>query len=468
MNNKKSKIRSRILEVISIMLLSTLTLIWGIFNIAVRQYIQSSAVSQIDSAYNNMRVAMEQMEQMEQIEQYRPVPQLRGGDSNYVVRGNLFRIEANMFFVDEGYNLLGEQILTDETPSILYVIRDRNLDLGNLRNVRIVAGEGVYYVSAFRAPDPRMDDNAYLVIYADVTGLSNFAVSINTFLVVLVCVMFIAAVFVTFFLSNSITLPIQKLCTLAANIGRGDFTPTEYDFMDIEFADLNSALNKSAKQLDLYDSEQKAFFQNVSHELRTPLMSIQCYAEGISFGLMEPKEASETILLETARLNEMVKDLLYISKIDNITHTYTSVKIDLIETVRECAGRQQAVADKKQVCVSFDFDAQPVICNCVGELISRAVENLISNAIRYASSEIVLSCRNKAGQAVICVADDGPGIEAETMPHIFERFYKGTDGNHGIGLSIVKSIVEQHCGNVKAENMENGGAKFTIALPIEK
>ena len=400
------------------------------------------------------------------MEPFMPMPP-RGRDTNYVVRGNLFRIEANMFFLDDKYNLLGEQIPSNQTQEIARAVKERNLDLSGLRNERIASDDGVYFISAFYALNPRIIETAYLVIYADVTGLSYFASTINTFLIVLVCIMFVAAAFFAFFLSNSITRPIRELCTLAANIGRGDFTPNDYGFKDIEFVELNAALNKSAKQLGIYDSEQKAFFQNASHELRTPLMSIQCYAEGISCGLMKPEEASNTILQETARLNEMVKDLLYISKIDNITAAYTTTKTDLITVIRGCAARQQAVADKEQIRFSFDLDKQPVYCECVGELISRAVENLITNAIRYASSEIVISCHKEAGLITICVADDGHGIDSETMPHIFERFYKGKDGNHGIGLSIVKSITEQHGGSIEAEN-NNGGAMFTITLPSKK
>jgi signal transduction histidine kinase len=337
-----------------------------------------------------------------------------------------------------------------------------------MKNKIIDSASGTYYVSSYHLPVIHTDENAYCVIYADITSLSNFARTINMFLIILVCAMFIAAVFVAFFLSNSITNPIKKLCLLAMNIGRGDFAPKDHKFKDREFEDLNFALNKSAKQLRIYDTEQKAFFQNVSHELRTPLMSIQCYAEGISCGLMEPKKASETILQETIRLNEMVKDLLYISKIDNITSTYTVEAIDLTETIRECARRQQAVADRKNLRFLFDFDEPAVYFDCAGELVSRAIENLISNAIRYARSKITVSCRKTTGKIEICVTDDGDGIGTEIMPHIFERFYKGEDGNHGIGLSIVKSIAEQHGGAVNAENIKDGGAAFTITVPVRR
>jgi len=181
---------------------------------------------------------------------------------------------------------------------------------------------------------------------------------------------------------------------------------------------------------------------------------------------MDPKTASETILQETDKLADLVTDLLYISKIDNITTAYTTAETDLLALIRDSAQRQEAVAAKRQIRFAFDFDEPPISYTCIGEFLSRAMDNLISNAIRYASSTITLSCHRHPDRIEIRVADDGRGIAPDLMPHIFERFCKGPDGNHGIGLSIVKTIVEQQGGHVTAENGGQGGAVFTLTLPI--
>jgi len=285
-------------------------------------------------------------------------------------------------------------------------------------------------------------------------------------LFVLVGIMFMVAVFVSYFLSNSITRPIEKLGKFALSIGNGSFDTNDFKFQDIELENLNAALNKSVKQLGVYDSAQKDFFQNASHELRTPLMSIKCYAEGIVYGLMEPKQASETILAETDKLSELVTDLLYIAKIDNITSVYATENVDLVAVIKACAARQQAVASNRQVSFVFHFSDGSIHYQCIVELISRAIDNLISNAIRYAASQVTLSCRTEGRNIQIIVSDDGNGIETNALPHVFERFYKGKGGNTGIGLAIVKSITDQHKGHVKAENLGDGGAAFTLTLPI--
>ena len=300
-------------------------------------------------------------------------------------------------------------------------------------------------------------------------------------LLVLIGITFAVAVVATYVLANSITKPIEMLEKFALDIGRGKFDPNNFEFQDIELDNLNAALNKSVTQLGAYDNEQKIFFQNVSHELRTPLMSIKCYAEGVVYGIMEPKQAGETILEETDKLAELVTDLLYIAKIDNITTVYKSEIVDIGEIVRQCIARQEAIAAKKGIEFELggvgtqgkpSFDGQGVAIGaegklnyrCVPELISRAVDNLISNAVRYAQGKIMLDCHVRNGYVQIIVADDGNGIEPETLPHVFERFYKGKGGNTGIGLSIVKSIAAQHRGHVHAKN--DGGAVFTLSLPV--
>jgi len=323
---------------------------------------------------------------------------------------------------------------------------------------------GVIFNFAIRmfAVEGEANLHEYQQLYYEASGIIG---RVSIIFIILIGIMFLMAVIVTYFLANSLTRPIEKLGDFALNIGKGDFSQNDFQFQEEELEDLNIALNKSAKQLEEYDSEQKAFFQNASHELRTPLMSIKCYAEGISFGVMEPKEASETILTETDKLSDLVTDLLYISKIDNITTAYTKSEVNLMDLLRESAERQKALADKKQISFSFDFDSIPIQYTCVVELLARAVDNLISNAVRYAKSEIILSCHRAKGKIVLCVADDGAGVAPDAMPHIFERFYKGIDGNHGIGLSIAKTIVEQQGGEISAVNSADGGAVFTITLP---
>ena len=465
MKAKKTKIRSRILACFAGILFFPFLLIGIVFNITMTQYIRISAMNQLNRSFAAMsELALQagalrtELENDDILEGITIASALR-------IAHEIF--SSNMFFVDGNYNLIFAGNHSTGMAEILQVIQVKNVDLGDWHNRRLRTAARQYYVSTHQMTNMlNLAESIFMIVYVDITSPMWLARRVNAIMVILGGIIFVIATVVVFFLSNSITRPIEKLCRFALNIGRGDFSVNDFEFKDTELDELNTALNKSVRQLNAYDGEQKTFFQNVSHELRTPLMSIKCYAEGISCGLMEPKGASKTILHETDRLSELVTDLLYVSKIDNITTVYTVERVNLIEIIRDCVARQQVVAEKAEIGFLFDVDEGVIHYDCVRELFSRAIDNLISNAIRYAKAKIVLSCHKKTGCIEIGVADDGAGIEPDLAPHVFERFYKGSDGNFGIGLSIVKSIVQQHGGRVMAENLDGGGALFSITLPI--
>jgi signal transduction histidine kinase len=470
MKVKKTRIRARILACFSAILFFPFLLIGIIFNITVTQYIRLSAANQLNISFAAVADFSEQADFFSPDDDTEN-EDMHNGNLEDITLASALRIThdifaSNIFFVDEEHNLLLARNPSVGMIEIIAAVHSGNLDFTSWHNQRLHTANRMYYVSTHQMPNLLyQSETIYMVIYVDVTSPMQLAVSFNAIMMVLVCIIFVLAAFAVFFLSNSITRPIEKLGAFALTIGRGDFSPNYFEFKDKELDELNMALNKSVKQLSAYDSEQRAFFQNVSHELRTPLQSIKCYAEGIAFKLMEPDDASKTILRETDRLSELVTDLLYVSKIDNIATAYTFKEVNLVNILRVCVERQQAMADKSGIKFSFDVSEEAVYCNCEHDLVSRAIDNLISNAIRYASSVITLSCHRKNGFIEMRVTDDGAGIEEELLPHIFERFFKGKGGSFGIGLSIVKSIIQQHGWQIKAENLEGAGAAFTITLP---
>lgn len=278
---------------------------------------------------------------------------------------------------------------------------------------------------------------------------------------------FVVSTIIAGILADSMVQPLRLFRNFVRQIGRGDFSPNSHTFVNEEFNELNQSLNNAARQLAAYDAEQKTFFQNVSHELRTPLMSIKSYAEGINRGIMDAKSASTTILEATDRLTGMVEDILYVSRLDSVAVPLME-QANLRALVAECIRAQMPVADERGIKINFVADDEPIFVLCAEEYIARAVDNLISNALRYARAAILVECHAIGGNVTIRVTDDGPGFEADALPRVFERFYRGKNGLTGIGLATVKSITDQHKGTAAAENGKNGGAILTISLPRKK
>lgn len=407
-----------------------------IFHFSIRLYITHNAASELNEArelYNHT------------------------GLFTAVVRSGLFgRYINHFYFSDEfemhyGHTGFVTDVLTE-------TLREERIPPAEIINRRINTGNGTFFLTS--QPAPALGEGWFAIFYVDTTYISRFYSQVIMLLFFAMVIVWAVAMIATTLLSGSLAHPLNVLNNFARQIGRGDFTQNTEFFANEEFETLNQNLNHTAKQLAKYDNDQKTFFQNVSHELRTPLMSIKSYAEGIKYGIMDAGNASETILEATNRLTGMVDDILYVSRIDNLTNPQKD-EIDLRSLIAERVRLHED--PMKKVKIECRQDNEPVIVSCIQSYIERALDNLVSNALRYAETTITIECYNIGPKAVVRVLDDGPGFETDALDHVFERFYRGRNGLTGIGLAIVKSIIDQHDGTTLAENKEKG-AVLTITL----
>ena len=212
---------------------------------------------------------------------------------------------------------------------------------------------------------------------------------------------------------------------------------------------------------------QQTFFQNASHELKTPLMAIQGYAEGIQAGVMDTGSAAEVILEESDRMTELVEELLDISKIDMGRQQLALSEMDVRELLYDSIRAVEPTVVSGGIAIVPDFPEEPIMVKCDDTQMRRAVTNILTNGLRYARSELRLTCRADRRQVTIRIQDDGDGIAEEDLPHIFDRFYMGKSGKSGIGLALTKEIVHLHRGTIRAYNGETG-AVFEITLPTAR
>ena len=212
---------------------------------------------------------------------------------------------------------------------------------------------------------------------------------------------------------------------------------------------------------------QQTFFQNASHELKTPLMAIQGYAEGIQAGVMDAGGAADVILEESDRMTELVDELLDISKIDMGRQQLALSEMDVRELLYDSIRAVEPAAAASGITITPDFPETPVMVSCDDTRLRRAVTNILSNGVRYARSQLRLTCRADNRHVTIRIQDDGDGIAEEERPHIFDRFYMGKSGKSGIGLALTKEIIHLHRGTIRAYNGETG-AVFEISIPVSR
>lgn len=220
---------------------------------------------------------------------------------------------------------------------------------------------------------------------------------------------------------------------------------------------------RSAKLLDESDQRTKNFFANASHELKTPLMSIGGFAEGLENGIVSPAHASKVITTETDRMTALVEYILNLSKVDSGMLELKLEKDDLREVLYEIIDTQIPNAELKSIKFEFDLP-KPLILKYDESLMYSVLSNIIINNLRYASSIINISSEQVKNEILIHISNDGTIINPQVLPNLFNRFYKGEEGQTGIGLSLSMEYMKLHDGNIKVVSSEEK-TTFTVSLP---
>jgi two-component system, OmpR family, sensor kinase len=237
---------------------------------------------------------------------------------------------------------------------------------------------------------------------------------------------------------------------------------------------LADEVERALTELRGEERRKSRFVSDVSHELRTPLTAIRGAAETLmddDVAAEDRKRFLSTIVSESDRLTRLANDLLILQRIEGATGELPLRRIDLAGVVRRSVEALGPLMEERGVTVVVEGEAPEVLGDV--DRIQQVVGNLVDNASRItpAGSGIRVTMGRDGRWATIAVTDSGPGIEADDLPHVFERFYRSqpsrarSSGGVGLGLSIVKAIVGAHGGEVGAANDESGGAVFTVRLP---
>ena len=225
------------------------------------------------------------------------------------------------------------------------------------------------------------------------------------------------------------------------------------------------------------DRVRRDFVANVSHELRTPLTAVRGYVEAL---MDEPLERDrqqqflEVIDRHTGRMERLVSDLLRLARLDAHQETADTDAVEVELLFRSAASDLADRIERQRIQLVTAIEPDAAVIDADSNKMHDALRNLIENAVNYSSEggRIELAARTDAGRVLLTVADQGPGIPDPDLGRVFERFYRADKsrsrdpGGTGLGLSIVRHLVELHGGRVSAANRKEGGAIFTISLPL--
>ncbi len=282
------------------------------------------------------------------------------------------------------------------------------------------------------------------------------------------------AVVVGMVFAGGIARPVELIARTAESIKEGDLSARTGLSGQDELSRLAQIFDEMADSIERDRDLERQLIGDVAHELRTPLMGMQATIEGMQDGVLPADdEHLGTLATETGRLGRLVEALLHLNRLENGTVQARREQLDLSALMADLVLAQEAFVESMGL--DFEAEVEPAVMVAGDrDLMTQVVVNLMSNAVRYTpeGGSVRLSLAREGGNACIAVGDTGIGIAEEDVDKVFGRFWRAdearqrTSGGLGIGLALVREVVDQHHGSVQVESELGRGSTFTVLIPL--
>ena len=331
------------------------------------------------------------------------------------------------------------------------------------------------------------DGSKGVVYIVSKTGeqLDEVGILVAEIIVIAVLIFLLTAIVLTVWLYNTVMTPLYNLKRATEKIARGelDFVVRKYE--DDEFGDLSesfeimrSKLKESVEANLIYDKESKELISNISHDLKTPITTIKGYVEGLMDGVADTEEKRlkylKTIYNKSVDMDRLISELTLYSQIDTNTIPYNFAKLNIAAYMHDFYDETSIELEQNNMIMTFEnllHKNEKVLAD--SEKLRRVINNIVGNSVKYIDKtpgKVDIKISDAGNFVKISISDNGKGIEEKDIDKIFDRFYR-TDasrnskrGGSGIGLAIVKKIVEAHGGSIWAESVYEEGTTIHFTL----
>ncbi len=435
---------------------------FGVFNLAFEAYIQKESSKHIDAMFEKLD------------NYYRDT-----GYEGFYDENTEFIIQVYYAILDEDKQLLfpeqqwaeSQEMERGRAAAASFAKHPQRADTKS--GTKFKLGQESYYmkVRTYRGSYDsffigKEGDASYSVlVYINITPLQSFLDMANRILLILLPLAGLISILLIFVMAGRVDASFAKLNRYILRLGQKKEKNKPEKLSYAEFDELAHTVYKMAKEIERAEESQKQFFQNASHELKTPLASIQGYAEAIRSGVSrDVDKAMDIIVSASKKMSSLVDEILLLSKMDSRMDVMETEILDLKELLYSVSWYLKERMEQKKIALYHHFPKERILVYGDERKLERAFSNVLSNAVRYAKTEIGIACELRENAVCVCIRDDGAGIDAKDMAHIFERFYKGRGGNFGIGLALTKEIIDRHKGHIRVQS-EPGCTEFWVELP---
>ena len=311
-----------------------------------------------------------------------------------------------------------------------------------------------------------------------VTGLVPYVASISQFMAYAVCFVLLFMLIVIYYLTRGITKPLEDMQEVTRHIAKGEFGYRARE--DYKHKDINSfakQLNTMAFELSIDDESRKSFVANVSHELKTPMTTIGGFIDGILDGTIPPEEEKKYLRVvsnEVKRLARMVVSMLNLSKIESGEVPLSPIEYDIGKQVFETMLSFEKKIYENNIEIKGFEDINNVLIRADRDLVQQVLYNLLDNAVKFTPENgyIHIFATNDGSKTYVKIRNSGAGVAPEEIARIFERFYKVDKSRSydvkgvGLGLYIVKTIINMHDGEITASSEQGEYTEFAFEIPF--
>lgn len=317
---------------------------------------------------------------------------------------------------------------------------------------------------------------AYIGHYASTYYMENdveFFNAINRIIIIIGVISISSIIIISIIISRSIAKPISKVSKMTKYIGEGNYkNKLNYKSNIMEIDDLINSINKLSNELNDQESLRKQLTGDIAHELRTPLTSIKGHLDAIIVGIWEPtNERLNSINEEVKRITNLVDELRKLAKFDSGKDNLNKEIVNLKNYIKSIAYNYEGKALEKNIVIKYQLENIEALID--KEKFAQVIINILSNAIKYnnGNNEIYIKVFKRNNSINISIKDSGIGIPKSEYKNIFERFYRldksrgANEKGAGVGLTIAKSIVNAHGGEIEVYSEINKGSEFIISLP---
>jgi signal transduction histidine kinase len=335
---------------------------------------------------------------------------------------------------------------------------------GEIKNLELWGKECVLYSRAVTYQNKEFVI-ATLIFNDDVGKISQ---KIIIALIVAIVAISVLIVLTSRFSEKMITKPIKTLVETTENFAVKKFDDKAVINTKDEFKTLATAINAMADSLKQQDVEQKQFYENISHELKTPITVISGYAQGIKSGIVENRDKSLDVITEECdRLKKQLENIIYLSKLDTVKESFQFERSNINSIISNALNQLDSLIIIHEIDIDFN-PSNAIYISADEEKLTRAFINILSNCIKYTKDIISITAKQNEDSIEVTITDNGNGFSDVLLNSPFNRSMVGDKEGSGIGLSIVKKIIDGHGSGIALSNKKQGGACYYLKFSRDK